>query len=119
MGVLLRESSEFFMTCRGPCDGARRTFAGIITSVDYWPGALIRARQRGNTPAMQHSDTIRPAPAVNPRWRELNAFTYLDPGFDPLATGPVSASGAVPQGPRPLAGYSLAGLNLVVAQTPT
>jgi mandelamide amidase len=57
---------------------------------------------------MQHSDTIRPAPAVNPRWRELNAFTYLDPGFDPLAAGLMSASGAVAQGSRPLAGYSLA-----------
>jgi Asp-tRNA(Asn)/Glu-tRNA(Gln) amidotransferase A subunit family amidase len=57
---------------------------------------------------MQHSDTIRPAPAVNPRWRELNAFTYLDPGFDPLAAGLMSASGAVAQGSRPPAGYSLA-----------
>jgi Asp-tRNA(Asn)/Glu-tRNA(Gln) amidotransferase A subunit family amidase len=41
------------------------------------------------------------------RWRELNAFTYLDTGFDPLATGTLSADG-ISEPTRPLAGYSLA-----------
>src|ERR1700730_2003339 len=44
---------------------------------------------------------------LNPRWRELNAFTYLDAGFDPLAAGTLSAGG-ISEPTRPLAGYSLA-----------
>jgi mandelamide amidase len=57
---------------------------------------------------MRDSKTIPPGAALNPRWRELNAFTYLHAGFDPRAAGIASAGRDVPGPARPLAGYSLA-----------
>jgi Asp-tRNA(Asn)/Glu-tRNA(Gln) amidotransferase A subunit family amidase len=52
--------------------------------------------------------SIHPAPSFNPRWRELNAFTYLDPGFDPRAAGLMSEDGDASRASPLLAGYSLA-----------
>jgi hypothetical protein len=45
---------------------------------------LIRAPRRGNTPGHARFEDKPPAAALNSLWRELNAFIYLDPGFDPL-----------------------------------
>jgi Asp-tRNA(Asn)/Glu-tRNA(Gln) amidotransferase A subunit family amidase len=56
---------------------------------------------------MQDSTKTARGTPLNPRWRELNAFTYLDAGFDPLDAGALSAGG-VSEPTRPLAGYSLA-----------
>jgi Asp-tRNA(Asn)/Glu-tRNA(Gln) amidotransferase A subunit family amidase len=57
---------------------------------------------------MRDSNPVPPAPAFNPRWRELNAFTYLNPGFDPLAATNMPVGDDVSRPVRPLAGYSLA-----------
>jgi mandelamide amidase len=52
---------------------------------------------------MQDPDSKPPVPPLNPAWRELNAFTYLRPGFDPQKSCVAAAADA-----RPLAGWSLA-----------
>jgi len=57
---------------------------------------------------MRDSKTQPRPPDFNPQWRELNAFTYLDPGFDPVAASTMSSSGDFSRPARPLAGYSLA-----------
>src|SRR2546423_1431229 len=55
-------------------------------------------------------------PVLHPSWRALNAFTYLDPGFEPGAGGNACAGGAPGSSrsddrslatPRLLAGYRL------------
>jgi Asp-tRNA(Asn)/Glu-tRNA(Gln) amidotransferase A subunit family amidase len=52
---------------------------------------------------MPDSDANQSAPPLNPAWRELNAFTHLQPGFDPQRGYVAAAADA-----RPLAGWSLA-----------
>jgi indoleacetamide hydrolase len=56
---------------------------------------------------MPESKTSPAARAVHPRWRELNAFTYLEPGFNPSDAGIAPYAGDAPEAARPLAGYSL------------
>ena len=51
---------------------------------------------------------IHRPPSFNPRWRELNAFRYLDPGFDPQPDGDSPADTGVSRAAQLLAGYSLA-----------